>query len=225
MISAVSNRGLMRFMLYEGALNADRFIAFLRRLGKDAGQKLFLIVDNLKVHHAGKVKCWVVRPRPRDRAVLPAGLRTRPQSRRISGQRPEAEAAAAAPAGIARRADQKHPCRAPRHPALTSPHPSLLHTAGGALRGLNIRYNVGRLVAFVVHRYLAIVLCPSGVEIGRPTTYGIRKVPVQSVLLPTRPRLSGTFMVRLSPVGRRVRRGRPSPARMSPAAALPPPPA
>jgi hypothetical protein len=37
MISAVSNRGLMRFMLYEGALNADRFIAFLRRLTKDAG--------------------------------------------------------------------------------------------------------------------------------------------------------------------------------------------
>jgi transposase len=58
MISAVSNRGLMRFMLYEGASNADRFIAFLRRLGKDAGQKVFLIVDNLKVHHAKKVKKW-----------------------------------------------------------------------------------------------------------------------------------------------------------------------
>ena len=58
MISAVSNRGLMRFMLYDGALNADRFIAFLRRLTKDAGQKVFLIVDNLKVHHAKKVKKW-----------------------------------------------------------------------------------------------------------------------------------------------------------------------
>jgi transposase len=59
MISAVSNRGLMRFMLYQGALNADRFIAFLRRLGRDAGQKVFLIVDNLKVHHAARVKKWV----------------------------------------------------------------------------------------------------------------------------------------------------------------------
>ena len=58
MISAVSNRGLMRFMFYEAALNADRFIAFLRRLIKDAGQKVFLIVDNLKVHHASKVKTW-----------------------------------------------------------------------------------------------------------------------------------------------------------------------
>jgi transposase len=59
MISAVSNRGLMRFMLYKGALNADRFIAFLRRLIKDAGRKVVLIVDNLKVHKAGKVQAWV----------------------------------------------------------------------------------------------------------------------------------------------------------------------
>lgn len=59
MISAVSNRGLMRFMLYEGALNADRFIAFLRRLIQDAGRKVMLIVDNLKVHKAARVTAWV----------------------------------------------------------------------------------------------------------------------------------------------------------------------
>jgi transposase len=58
MISAVSNRGLMRFMLYDGALNAAGFNAFLRRLSKDAGQKVFLIVDNLRVHHAKLVKAW-----------------------------------------------------------------------------------------------------------------------------------------------------------------------
>jgi transposase len=59
LIAAVSNRGLMRFMLYEGALNADGFVAFLRRLTKDAGRKVVLIVDNLKVHKAGKVAAWV----------------------------------------------------------------------------------------------------------------------------------------------------------------------
>jgi transposase len=59
MIAAVSNRGLMRFMLYEGALNADLFLAFLRRLIRDAGRKVVLIVDNLKVHKAGKVRAWV----------------------------------------------------------------------------------------------------------------------------------------------------------------------
>lgn len=59
MISGVSNRGLMRFMLYDGALNADLFLTFLRRLIKDARQKVFLIVDKLRVHHARKVKAWV----------------------------------------------------------------------------------------------------------------------------------------------------------------------
>jgi transposase len=59
MIAAVSNRGLMRFMLYDGALNVERFLAFLRRLVKDAGRKVFLVVDNLKVHHARRVKAWV----------------------------------------------------------------------------------------------------------------------------------------------------------------------
>ena len=27
-------------------------------MSKDAGQKVFLIVDNLKVHHASQVKTW-----------------------------------------------------------------------------------------------------------------------------------------------------------------------
>jgi transposase len=40
-------------------LNAAGFIAFLRRLTKDAGRKVVLIVDNLKVHKAGKVQAWV----------------------------------------------------------------------------------------------------------------------------------------------------------------------
>jgi hypothetical protein len=33
-------------MLYDGALNAARFITFLRRLTKDAGQKVVLIADS-----------------------------------------------------------------------------------------------------------------------------------------------------------------------------------
>src|ERR1700759_2340859 len=58
LIAAVSNRGLMRFMLYEGALNADLFLDFLRRLVRDAGCKVILIVDNLQVHKAGRVRAW-----------------------------------------------------------------------------------------------------------------------------------------------------------------------
>lgn len=59
MISAVNNRGLMRFMCYKGALNAGLFITFLRRLIKGASGKIFLIVDNLRVHRSIKVRQWV----------------------------------------------------------------------------------------------------------------------------------------------------------------------
>lgn len=46
-------------MVYEGALRTDTFLKFLRRLIKDAERKVFLIVDNLKVHHATKVRKWI----------------------------------------------------------------------------------------------------------------------------------------------------------------------
>jgi DDE superfamily endonuclease len=61
MIAAVSNRGLMRFRLYKGALNVTIFIDFMKRLVKDAKQKIFLIVDNLRVHHAKAVQHWLAR--------------------------------------------------------------------------------------------------------------------------------------------------------------------
>lgn len=59
MIGAVNNRGLMRFKLYKGALTVAIFIDFMRRLIKDAEQKIFLIVDNLRVHHAKAVSEWL----------------------------------------------------------------------------------------------------------------------------------------------------------------------
>ena len=61
MIAAISNRGLMRFKLYKGALNVAIFIDFMKRLIKDAKQKVFLIVDNLRVHHAKEVQDWLAR--------------------------------------------------------------------------------------------------------------------------------------------------------------------
>jgi hypothetical protein len=58
MISSVTNRGMLRFMIHEGALNAGLFLTFLQRLVRGAAGKLFLIVDNLKVHKAGKIQAW-----------------------------------------------------------------------------------------------------------------------------------------------------------------------
>lgn len=60
MISSVTNQGKVRFMFYNGSLNVRVFLNFLKRLVRDAGKrKIYLIVDNLRVHHALKVKEWV----------------------------------------------------------------------------------------------------------------------------------------------------------------------
>ena len=59
MISTVTNQGKIRFMFYRKGLNAKVLIRFLRRLVQSTGQKVFLILDNLRVHHARMVKQWV----------------------------------------------------------------------------------------------------------------------------------------------------------------------
>ena len=59
MISSLTNQGKLRFMIYEGALKAPIFLNFLRRLVREAGRKLFVIVDNLPVHRAHQVIAWV----------------------------------------------------------------------------------------------------------------------------------------------------------------------
>jgi len=59
MISAITNQGKVRFMMYEDAMNSELLIKFMTRLIKDAGRKVFLILDNLRVHHGKKVKKWL----------------------------------------------------------------------------------------------------------------------------------------------------------------------
>ncbi len=60
-ISTVTNKGQMRWKMFEGALNADILIDFLGRLIKGASKKIFLILDNLRVHHSKPVKAWLAR--------------------------------------------------------------------------------------------------------------------------------------------------------------------
>lgn len=61
MISAVTNRGALRFMLYESNMTARVLIKFMKRLIKDAKRMVFLILDNLRVHHAKIVKAWLAK--------------------------------------------------------------------------------------------------------------------------------------------------------------------
>ena len=59
MISSVTNRGKVRFMLFRNGMTAQLLIKFMTRLIHDAGRKVFLILDNLRVHHAKKAKAWL----------------------------------------------------------------------------------------------------------------------------------------------------------------------
>lgn len=60
LISAVTARGHMRFMIKEkGGVNAGIFIEFLRRLMVGAKNKIFLIVDRGPAHVAKKTKAFV----------------------------------------------------------------------------------------------------------------------------------------------------------------------
>ncbi len=65
MISTITNEGQISYMIYKGALVTKTFIDFLRRLIKTTQRKIYLIVDNLKVHHAKKVKQWIEKHRDR----------------------------------------------------------------------------------------------------------------------------------------------------------------
>jgi len=58
MISAINNSGNFRFMVYEENMNIELFLKFLRQLINSQNKKIFLILDNLRVHHAKKVKKW-----------------------------------------------------------------------------------------------------------------------------------------------------------------------
>ena len=59
MISAITNTGKSMFALYEESVNIERFIDFCQKvIESNNGKKVFLIVDNLRVHHAKLVKAW-----------------------------------------------------------------------------------------------------------------------------------------------------------------------
>ena len=59
MISTVTNRGKVEFMVYSGTMNAQRLIVFMEQLIKDRQRKVYLILDNLRVHHSKVAKQWV----------------------------------------------------------------------------------------------------------------------------------------------------------------------
>ncbi len=65
MISSITNQGKVRFMLYRETMTAPVLIKFMSRLIKDVEKKVFLILDNHRVHHSKRVKKWLEEHRQR----------------------------------------------------------------------------------------------------------------------------------------------------------------
>lgn len=59
MISSITNQGKVRFMLYRETMTAKVLIKFMSRLIEDSSSKVFLILDNLRVHHSKAVGRWL----------------------------------------------------------------------------------------------------------------------------------------------------------------------
>lgn len=59
LISTVTNQGKVRFMVYNDKMNSNTLIKFMGRLIKNSTKKIFLILDNLKVHHSYIVRDWL----------------------------------------------------------------------------------------------------------------------------------------------------------------------
>lgn len=73
MISAITNKGALAFMVYQGKFKAPVFVDFMKRLLKQATGKMYLIVDGHPVHKSGVVKRFVVKNAERMRFILLPG--------------------------------------------------------------------------------------------------------------------------------------------------------
>jgi transposase len=59
LISAVTNKGELRWMVLDGAIKAPDLLRFLQRLIRDAARKVFLLLDRLPVHRSARLRAWL----------------------------------------------------------------------------------------------------------------------------------------------------------------------
>lgn len=59
LISTVTNRGTLRFMVFRKSFTTPIFLEFLERLVRDLRRKVFLIMDRHPVHQAAGVQRWL----------------------------------------------------------------------------------------------------------------------------------------------------------------------
>ena len=81
MISTVTNRGQMSFMIFQESFRNSVLLRFLQRLVRQAKRKVFLIWDRHPVHQAAAVERWLRGHAAADRGVPTADLQPGVESR------------------------------------------------------------------------------------------------------------------------------------------------
>ncbi len=69
MISAITNQGALSFMVFKENFTVAVFLRFLRRLTRQTGRRVYLIVDGHPVHRAKLVQAWLEKHSDRIRMV------------------------------------------------------------------------------------------------------------------------------------------------------------
>jgi transposase len=70
MISSITGRGRLSFMVFKRRFTSDVFIDFMRRLARSVGRKVCLIVDGHPVHRSAKTARWLARHAEQIRMIL-----------------------------------------------------------------------------------------------------------------------------------------------------------
>ena len=65
MLAMISPQGFMNWMVFEDSFTSKKCIEFLGRIIRQIKQKVFLILDNHRVHHSKKVKNYVEKHKDR----------------------------------------------------------------------------------------------------------------------------------------------------------------
>ena len=82
LISTLTNRGTLRFQVFEGRFTTEVFLEFLGGLVRSTNRKVFLMVDRHPVHRAHRVQEWVLKSSTNGTILLTA-LQPRVQPGRI----------------------------------------------------------------------------------------------------------------------------------------------
>ena len=77
LISTITNRGRLSFMVFKERFTGTVMIEFLRRLIRQIAPKIFLIIDRHPVHRCRQVKRWLQRHRKRIRVFFLPGYSPR----------------------------------------------------------------------------------------------------------------------------------------------------